>query len=125
LVSVHCLNDIEAPDNAIASANRQHITSVVEVNCEDSSTQIGNSCTGLEVVASVKDLCFVGTCASGHDQITSSLQELSGVDLAALLAGWRLKGNLFAELSGSRVPQLQLRVVLIRTCEDVAVVDIY
>jgi len=101
---------------------------LVEVGCVNSSGQVRDCSSRLEVVTTVENLGLIGNSTTCNDQITSCLQELSGVDLASWVAClffcWGLESDFLAELTSGELPQLELVVFTVGTRKDVAVVHI-
>jgi hypothetical protein len=67
---------IEYSDNTVSTTSSKHITTVAEVDCEASSTQILDMGAWLEHLITIEHLDFLCTSTTSDNQITCIFLEL-------------------------------------------------
>jgi hypothetical protein len=124
--SVHFIHDVENSDDTISTTTCKLITAVAEINGEACSTEASDLGTWFEHVVCVEDLHFICTRTSRNNKITSVFLELGGIDETWLIR-WKafVPTDVLDVLTASKVPELELLVVLVGASEDEAIMEIY
>jgi len=110
------LYDVEHSYDTVSSTTSKLISTVAKIYSICSSTEIFDVSAWLEHVVSIENFDFVCTTATGNNQITSVLLELGSIDQARLIRRETfIPWDILDRLTGTKVPQLQLLVGLVRT----------
>ena len=119
------LRDIEDADDAITTADREHLTRIAEVGGEAGTRQIVDAIAWLEEAVTVEDFDFVGSRATSQNQIVRVLLELSRVELHWGRGGqFFVEWDVFRELSRAQVPKLELILLGVLSSQNETIMNI-
>ena len=119
------LRDIEDADDAITTADREHLTRIAEVGGEAGTRQIVDAIAWLKEAVTVEDFDFVGSRATSQNQIVRVLLELSRVELHWGSGGqFFVEWDVFREFSRAQVPKLELVLLGVLSSQNETIMNI-